>query len=269
MEELVFLKLGGSLITDKNKPFTERKDVIKRICSEIHNARSQKEFKLVIGNGGGSYPHVPAKKYEVNKGILNKESLKGIALVQDAAASLNRIIVKNLIESGEIAVSYQPSASSFSDKGEISGFFTKPLAMFLEKNIIPVVYGDVVLDIEKGCSILSTEKIFVFLAKELCKIYNIRVIVAGITDGVFTSDPGKDKNAGLINEINDFNAIKSSLSGSGGIDVTGGMLNKVKTLSELADADIEVIIMNGLNSDNIKKALIDENITCTGLRKKS
>jgi hypothetical protein len=39
MSDLIFLKLGGSLITDKTVPFTPRMEKINEIASEIANAR--------------------------------------------------------------------------------------------------------------------------------------------------------------------------------------------------------------------------------------
>ena len=71
MRELVFVKLGGSLITDKTKPFTARMDIIKRLAEEIHEAKGEGKLKLLIGHGGGSFPHVPAKKYQVHKGVIS------------------------------------------------------------------------------------------------------------------------------------------------------------------------------------------------------
>lgn len=102
---LIILKIGGSLITKKDKPFTENKEIIEGVVKEIHQARKERNFKLFIGNGGGSYPHVPAKKYRIVEGIINKKSLKGIAEVQDAASRLNRIIVRALLDAGENAIS--------------------------------------------------------------------------------------------------------------------------------------------------------------------
>lgn len=82
MEELILVKFGGSLITDKSKPFTEDIDTIKRLAKEIHEARTERKFKLIIGHGGGSYPHTPAKEFRTNEGIINKRSYEGIARVQ-------------------------------------------------------------------------------------------------------------------------------------------------------------------------------------------
>ena len=196
--ELIFLKLGGSLITQKDKPFTENREIIKRMAKEIHEAGKEKSFRLLIGNGGGSYPHVPAKKYKTAEGIVNKESLKGIAEVQDAASRLNRIIVRALLDVGENAISIQPSSVVLTKNSRIVEFHTKPLEMFLKKDMIPVVYGDVGLDLEQGCSIISTEELFVFLAK---KLKPKKIISAGIVDGVFNADPLKNPEAKLIPKI--------------------------------------------------------------------
>jgi len=260
--ELIFLKLGGSLITKKDKPFTENKKIIKQIAQEIHRARKKKPFRLLIGNGGGSYPHVPAKKYKTAQGIINKESLKGIAEVQDAASRLNRIIVRALIDAGENAISIQPSSITLAKNSRIVEFYLKPLKMFLEKDMIPVVYGDVGLDLKQGGCIISTEELFVFLAK---KLKPKRIISAGIVDGVFTADPLKDPKAKLIPEITSQNypKIKKMLAGSAGIDVTGGMLHKVERYLELAVIGIHSQIINGAVKNRLKNALLDKKVKGT------
>ncbi|MEM2795196.1 MAG: hypothetical protein QXY49_05015, partial [Thermofilaceae archaeon] len=53
--ELVIVKLGGSLITDKEKPFTLRKDALEE--ASIKLAEIAKSIKLLIVHGGGSYGH--------------------------------------------------------------------------------------------------------------------------------------------------------------------------------------------------------------------
>jgi len=264
--ELIFLKLGGSLITRKDKPFTENRRIIRQIAREIHQAKKGKPFRLLIGNGGGSYPHVPAKKYKTAKGIINKNSLKGIVEVQDAAARLNRIIVRALLDAGENAVSVQPSAVALTKNSRIIEFYTKPLEVFLKKNIIPVIYGDVSLDLKQGCSIVSTEELFIFLAK---KIKPKKIISAGMVDGVFTADPLKDFKARLIPEINlkSYPKIKKMLKGSAGIDVTGGMLIKVEKYLETSLLGIKSYIINGTVEDRLKKTLLGKEIKGTIIKR--
>lgn len=262
MKNLILVKLGGSLITDKIKPFTLRTGVIKRIAREIHEAREKKKIKLIVGHGGGSFPHKPAKDYRTNEGIINKESYKGISLVQDAAARLNRIIVSSLIKAGENAVSVQPSAGFIAENGRIKKWFLEPLKEMLEHNLLPVPYGDVALDIKKGCCIISTEEILNYLAKQL---NSKKIILAGIVDGVFTSDPQKNPNAELIPEINskNYKIVKKYLAGSAGIDVTGGMLHRVERMWELAKIGVEIEIINGEKEGNLKRALLGKKVKGT------
>ena len=257
MKNLILIKLGGSLITDKTKPFTPRLDVIKRLSREIHEARQEKEIKLIIGHGGGSFPHKPAKDYRTNEGIINKESYKGISLVQDAASRLNRIIVSSLIEAGENAISVQPSAGLITENGRIKDWYLEPIEKMLKNNILPVPYGDVAFDIKQGCCIISTEEILNYLAKTF---ESRRIILAGIVDGVFTSDPQKNPDAKFIPEINskNYNEIKKYLGGSAGIDVTGGMLHRVERIFELTTLGIEAEIINGEKQDYLKRALLGE-----------
>jgi len=260
--ELIFLKLGGSLITKKDKPFTENKQIIERIAREIHQARKKKTFRLLVGNGGGSYPHVPAKKYQTARGIINKRSLKGIAEVQDAASRLNRIVVRALLDVGENAISLQPSSVALTEKLRIIEFYLKPLKIFLEKDMVPVVYGDVGLDLKQGCCIISTEELFVFLAK---KLKPERIISAGIVNGVFTADPLKNPEAEFIPKITSKNypKIKKVLSGSAGIDVTGGMFHKVERYLELAKIGINSCIINGAIKNRLKRALLGKEVKGT------
>ncbi len=263
--ELIFLKLGGSLITHKDKPFTERRGAIERLAREIHEARQEKEFSLLIGNGGGSYPHTAAKNYRTAKGIINQDSYRGIAEVQDAAARLNRIIIRALLDAGENAISIQPSSVCITENSRITEFHTKPLEILLKKQMLPVVYGDVGLDAQQGCSIISTEELFVFLAK---KLKPQKIIMAGVVDGVFTADPIKDENAQMISEITPKNypEIKQMLSGSMGIDVTGGMVLKVEKALEMALTGAEVSIINGLVENRVKEALLGKEIVSTVIK---
>ena len=258
MENLMIIKIGGSILTDKTKPFTANMDVISRIAKEIHEARTaKKELRLLVGHGGGSFPHVPAKEYKVKEGVTSEKTVKGISLVQDAAARLNRIVVDALIKAGENAISVQPSAGAIMKNGKISQWFTEPMLQMLKHNLLPVFYGDVIIDADKGCTIASTEVLINFLVNPFKPK---RLIIAGDVDGVFTADPHSDKSAKLIPFITpkNFNEIKGYLGGAAGIDVTGGMLHKIEELLELAKQGFESEIVNAGKPGYLKQALLGE-----------
>ena len=261
VEDVILIKLGGSLITDKTKPFTPRLDVIRRLAKEVHEAR-EAGVKLIVAHGGGSFPHKPAKDYRTNEGVINKESYKGISLVQDAASMLNRIIVSSLIDAGENAVSVQPSAGLIAENGRIKEWFIEPIKEMLKNNLLPVPYGDVALDIKKGCCIISTEEILHYLSTHLG---SKKIVLAGIVDGVFTSDPQKNPDAKLIPEINskNYSDIRKYLGGSAGIDVTGGMLHRVERIFELTKFGVQAKIVSGEKEGVLKSALLGEKVLGT------
>lgn len=271
MTELILMKLGGSIITEKDKPFTERLDTIQRLAKEIHEARQEKKFRLVVGHGGGSYPHVPASQFHTNEGVVNKKSYEGIAKVQDAASRLNRIIVRELINAGENAMSIQLSSCSIAENGRIKEMHIEPVKMLLDYNMIPVPYGDVGLDRKMGCCILSTEEILNYLTKNFMhdEKYRVsRVVICGRVDGVFTGDPDSP-GVKLIPEITPQNIheVGDYLAGSSGIDVTGGMKHKVESMLELAKRGITSEIINATKPGMVKRALLGERGLGTVIKK--
>jgi len=270
MNELILVKLGGSVITDKTKPFTEDIETIKRIANEIHEARQEKKFKLIVGNGGGSYPHSVAAQYRTNEGFINERSYEGMAKVQDAASMLNRIIVKELINVGENAVSINPSSCVITENGEIKKFFMGPVIKLLHFDMLPVLYGDVVFDLKKGCVTLSTEIILAYIGKILKKKYRVsRIVMCTNVDGIFTKDPNLYQDAELIPLITlkNIEKVKNYLHGSASVDVTGGMIHKVERMLKLARAGIDTEIINAKKPNILKRTLLGESGLGTTIKK--
>jgi isopentenyl phosphate kinase len=243
------LKLGGSVITDKSKPFTPREDVISRIAEEVKDAlKGDKDLKLIVGNGGGSFPHQPAEKGRLVEGIKEPWQVDYLVKTQKAASDLNSILLGEFVEKGLPAFSVKPSSAGYTTNGEIVSFNTKSLDMLLSLGAIPLVYGDVFLDVTKGCSIVSTERLFKYLSGTM-EIN--RMIIGTNVDGVL------DQYGKAIPEVNRkvFSQIKGYLGGSEDTDVTGGMRHKVEMLLEIALHVPEVRIINALEKGNVKKAL--------------
>lgn len=261
MKGLVLIKLGGSLITDKNKPFTENSAVIKRLCREIHQARKETDVSLLIGHGGGSYPHGPASKFKTQLGVINDQSFRGIAEVQDAACRLNRIIIKEFLQIKENAVSINPSSCLISENGHIGKSFLEPIFKLLGFRMLPVLFGDVVLDEEKGCTILSTERILNYLAKNSAKYgyKSLKIIHCGGTNGVYDQE---GETIPLLTHST-FAKFEKAIGGSASVDVTGGMLHKVKECLEIANLGIDSLIMGGKEPGNLKKAILGNDIKGT------
>ena len=257
--ELVFLKLGGSIITDKTQPNTPNMDVLKRLATEIKSAIDQRgdELALIIGHGSGSFGHAAAKKYQTTQGDLGAESWRGVVQVTAAASRLNRIVMDTLLEAGISAIQFQPFASARTRKDQLMYLETHPLKVVLEHGIVPVVYGDVAIDAVQGMNIISTEKIFDNLARELNPE---RILLAGDLDGVYAGDPKINPDAELIEDIDSLNwdEVTELLSGSQTEDVTGGMFTKVRDMYHLTLAmpPMQAMVFSGLKAGNVESALL-------------
>jgi isopentenyl phosphate kinase len=248
---ITLLKLGGSVITEKSKPYTARNDHIKRLAEEIADAIKDEKLKLIVGNGGGSFPHQPAKKGKLKDGIKDAWQLEHMAETHRAAGELNHIMVSALVKEGVPAIGIKPSSAGYADNDKIVDFNILMIEELIKLNAVPVVHGDVLVDLKKGCSIASTERIFQYIASLLPVK---RIIIGTNVDGVLDSD------GQVIPEINpqNFDDVRKHLKGAADTDVTGGMLHKVESMLELAKMGHEIAIVNALTPNNIKKALEGE-----------
>jgi isopentenyl phosphate kinase len=256
-DELVFIKLGGSLLTEKTVPFTLKFSEIVRIIKELKIALdTTTNLKLLVAHGGGSFPHPIAEKFKTDAGFIQANSRRGFGLCQNSASWLNRIIVDTMTKFAIDAISIPPSACCIADNGAISQFFLYPIEHALQHRIVPVPFGDCVFDISKGCTIISTEQLLTHIAKSLRPS---RVLVFTLVGGVYTGDPLRCKDAKLIPtiDIKNFKAIEDKLEGSYAPDVTGGMLAKVNSLLTLAKIGIECEILSG-KPEYIRRALTGE-----------
>ena len=257
MSELVFLKLGGSLITDKLRYETPRPAVISRLAKEIQAAlQARPDMQLVLGHGSGSYGHFVADRYRVQDGHL--DDWRGYAETGASAQRLDRLVVDALLSEGVRVVSLQPSASARCRDGELMDMAVDPVADLLKHGVVPLLYGDVALDETRGCTILSTEQVFVHLARALRPN---RILVAGEVSGVFSGDPKRDTIVRLIPEITSRNyaEVQKVLSTSFGVDVTGGMMSKVELLFSLVTEEptLQVRIITGRRNQLVERVLGD------------
>jgi len=270
MKELVFLKLGGSLITDKTMPYTPLLDVMDDLAGQIANTlHSQPDLRLLIGHGAGSFGHVAASEYKTRDGYPPPSPLihrgrdqteenywKGFAEVWYQASSLNHYVMDALHKAGVQAIALPPSSSVIASDGRVAVWETTPISMALAAGIVPVVFGDVVFDEVRGGTILSTENLFAFLVKAFDPE---RILLAGLEDAVWEDFPTRTRKLKRITpQI--FEGIKHSVGKSAAADVTGGMEAKVKEMLELAQdtPGLRIQIFSGTKAENISRALRGE-----------
>ncbi|HEX9114917.1 MAG TPA: uridylate kinase, partial [Anaerolineae bacterium] len=159
--ELVFLKLGGSLLTDKTQAEAVRAESLARLAGEIAAALKRRpELYLLLGHGSGSYGHVTAARYGTRAGVRTTAQWRGYAETAVVAGRLNRLVIEALFAAGVPVLPIQPSASARCVAGVLLGLDDRPVRAALTQGLVPLVYGDVALDESQGGTIIATEEIF-------------------------------------------------------------------------------------------------------------
>ena len=266
--QMLFVKLGGSLITDKTRNETARPEVLARLAGELQASVANLQAPILIGHGSGSFGHMAAKQYGTRAGVRTADEWRGFAHVSVAAARLNRLVADALHHAGLMVISLAPSASVQCTDGRIVSMDTRPIHQALQHGLCPLVMGDVGWDSARGGTIVSTEEVFAFLAGELPVS---RVLLAGETEGVlegFREDSGAESGErgakGVIPRITAENwvALQSAIGGSRGADVTGGMASKVRDMLALvyAHPNLSVSIFSGLVPGNLARAIAGEQL---------
>ena len=88
---ITIIKLGGSFLTDKNNPYSVRKQAIESSIQQIIQASSIQNNKTIIVHGGGSFGHPMALKYKIHQGLDNEMPNQdlGLALTHHKMEELN------------------------------------------------------------------------------------------------------------------------------------------------------------------------------------
>ncbi len=252
---LYFLKLGGSLITDKSQPHTVRPGALKRAAQEIADAlRLRQDLRLVIGHGSGSFGHVPAERHGTRDGVSSAAGWWGFVEVFREARALNQLVLEALLDAGLPVIAFPPSAAVIAANGKVQSWDLQPLQAALVTGLVPLVYGDVIFDTDRGGTILSTEELFFHLAANLKPQ---RILLAGIETGVWQDYPARTQIVDTIT-TESFDLQKSALTGAAAIDVTGGMRKKVEIMLNLVRQmpELEALIFSGEDPGLLYQALL-------------
>lgn len=262
MNDLVILKIGGSVCTQKaSGKFRVRKAAVRRIAREIKDAMQVRGFRLIVVNGAGPFGHVNVKEYDINDGVRTKNDFRGLSKTICDCSFLNWNIADILWKEGLDAYPFPTSSIAIQAGKKMAVMEIETMKRFWDANpaAVPVMNGTMVADLKIGASVASGDAVI----EELAKRFGPKLVVfATDVDGIFTADPRKQKGAKLIETVTgkNFGDLSGALSGSTGIDVTGGMLGKVE---RLLDMDSDTLIVNGNAPGRVKKALLGDDVKGT------
>lgn len=248
--DVVIVKLGGSLITDKSRRARAKDTTIRRLAAELARGAAHTRARVVVGHGSGSFGHHAATEH----GLLDMKSPRrqapGTAAVQRAAHALHKRVADAMEDAGAMPFSVLPSSACGGRDGRVTRMDARPFTSALTAGLVPVTCGDVVLDAAGRATICSTEAVLFALTKKLLAAGHRvrRAVWLGITDGVYDAD-------GQTMSTLDATHVPDVARGAETTDVTGGMRLRVDTTLKLARLGVESWVMDGRTVGALEAAL--------------
>ena len=234
---MILIKLGGSIITNKEKPLSAKRKIIDNLAKNLKKI----DESIIIVHGGGSYGHYWSVKYDMHT-KEKKYDLRGVAIVKNSMIELNKIVLDLLLKNKLNPYCLPPTDFMSGNKPILKKI--QEIKKIAESGLIPVTYGDALWFGQKKTYILSGDKIMTHLAKILKPRLCIFVLNE---DGLYSDLKSKKLIYELKNE-------RPSISDNK-MDVTGGMTRKVEEASNISKIGVNVFFVNGNKPERIVKAI--------------
>jgi|TARA_B110000196_G_scaffold316061_1_gene326745 isopentenyl phosphate kinase len=234
---MILIKLGGSIITNKERPLSARRKAIESILKQI---KKIKEPKIIV-HGGGSYGHYWSVKYDMHTKPA-KYDARGVAIVKNSMIELNKIILDIAVKNRINAYCLPPTDFMNGNKSIKNKILT--MNDISKSGLIPITFGDALWFGQKKSYILSGDVIMTTIAKVLKP--RLSVFVLNV-DGVYSDLKTKKL-------IYDFKKEKPTIS-INKMDVTGGMARKITEAVKISRSGLNVFFTNGNKPQRITDAV--------------
>ena len=234
---MILIKLGGSIITNKEKPLSARRKTIDNLAKSLKKIQEP----IIIVHGGGSYGHYWSVKYDMHT-KERKYDLRGVSIVKNSMIELNKIVLDSFLKNKLKPYCLPPTDFMTGNKPIPNK--VKEIEKISKSGLIPVTFGDALWYGQNKTFILSGDKIMTHLAK----ILKPKICIFALNeDGVYSDLKSKK----LIHELK---GDRPSIS-ENKMDVTGGMTRKIEEASKISKMGMDVFFVNGNKPERIVKAV--------------
>ncbi|MDO5852977.1 MAG: isopentenyl phosphate kinase [Thermoplasmata archaeon] len=255
---MILIKLGGSVITDKSQYKKFNKEQASRLCREI----AESGRSVMIVHGAGSFGHVLAKQYAIQNGLVDFSQVAPAAMVHHDAMELGLLMTSELMAVGIPAASVAPGSCFVMEDGKLIVTDEEAIRRLAHVGIMPVTFGDVVMDRKKGFAIVSGDQLMEIMAR----IFKPeRIVFVSDIDGLYDSNPKTNLDAKLIPEVTP-DVLDSVSSEEDVADVTGGVRGKMEAMLRMCSPERDCVLVNGTVPGRLLALLKGEEVTCTVAR---
>lgn len=239
-------------MTDKEKPYSFNTRIAKRLLKEIDES-SVDEY--IIIHGGGSFGHPGAKKYDLNE-EESERPMEGLSKVQLDMRRMNNRLLDLMHDQSMWGVSIPGGLVTSFEDGELKKTNQDIFKSYLSLGAIPVGFGDVTMDTERGVTICSGDDLILGLSSLADKAVFVTNVDGIYKEGNLVKTFERDM---LPLEEDDFSRTDDT------VDVTGGMNKKVEKIFNISK-ECETHIVNGEEVGRLRKILDDEEVISTEVK---
>ena len=143
--------------------------------------------------------------------------------------------------------------------------FKNTLCRLLELGVIPIINEN---------DTIATDEIIIGDNDTLGAIVSTTInadllIILSDIDGLYTADPHKDKNAVMLNRVDEITDVIVAMTGGAGTSLgTGGMVTKIKAAKIATAGGTDMVIANGSNPQLLYSIISGEEIGTRFVAKK-
>lgn len=248
----IVVKLGGSVITRKQRSERLRPKVLTRLAEELASSPGP----LVVLHGAGSFGHPGAVRFRLalppDDRLTPAQRARGAAIVSTEVRRLHLAVLQALVAAGARPWSLPPAGLASNRAGALVRMDRAPFEAALAAEMAPVSFGDVVPDVDWNHSILSADTIAVELARHLCPS---RVLFVSDVPGVLK--PASSGRPSIYPTLTDEALARLGVR-AGGADVTGGIRGKALAMQAIARLGVDAGLISGLSDGALARALRGE-----------
>jgi isopentenyl phosphate kinase len=234
---ITLVKIGGSVLTDKQRPLVFQDGYAHCVAADIRLSRTVP----VIVHGTGSWAKAIGRHFRADGGWYRDET--GFQMTCWRIRRLQEALVSALRDEGVVCCPIQANAIFHRARGTLDLYDTRPVSRLIDAGVSPLLCGDVLVEGPGIFRVVSSDAIAVAIARAM-----------RVSDCVFATDVDGvwDPAGQLIQEVT---GPGLPVGDSDRRDVTGGMSAKIAAALDIATLGARTTIVNGRIRGRVRDAL--------------
>ena len=256
----ILVKIGTQLITNKNKNIDE--SIIEKIVDQVSLLIKKNIQVLIVTSGAVASGKSILKRQKTDLNISKKTLTYKQTLASLGQAPLINLYSKYFQKHNLVVGQALISRSDLQNRlGYLN--IRNTLENLMNQKAIPIINENDVVSVDElqGEVYGDNDRLSAMIANAVDADL---LILLGDIEGIFTSDPKFNKDAKLINSIEEINDEIINISGDTSDDIgSGGMKSKIEAASLATKSGTKVVIASGKLNNVILKIIEGQNIGTT------